>query len=141
MNFPCDADQAAFGLMDPTHAAFVHTSWWWKKQARELREKQKEFEPAPLGWRMKRHRLPPQNRVYRLFGDEVTTDISYRLPGLRIEHIRGNRHTAVGLTAITPLSEQETEVHQYLYWTLSWLNSALPWFVVWPGPFWARTAK
>ena len=56
----------------------------------------------------------------------MTTDISYRLPGLRIEHIRGNRHTAVGLTAITPLSEQETEVHQYLYWTLSWLNSAAP---------------
>lgn len=126
MNFPCDADQAAFGLMDPTHAAFVHTSWWWKKQSHKLREKQKEFEPIPFGWRMKRHRLPPQNRMYRLFGDNVTTDISYCLPGLRIEHIRGNLHTAVGLTAITPLNEQETEVHQCLYWTLSWLNLTAP---------------
>jgi len=126
MNFPCNADQAAFGLMDPTHAAFVHTSWWWKKQSHKLREKQKEFEPIPFGWRMKRHRLPPQNRMYKLFGDNVTTDISYCLPGLRIEHIRGNLHTAVGLTAITPLNEQETEVHQCLYWTLSWLNLTAP---------------
>jgi phenylpropionate dioxygenase-like ring-hydroxylating dioxygenase large terminal subunit len=125
-HFPCDADQAAFGLMDPTHAAFVHTSWWWKKQARKLREKQKEFEPGPLGWRMKRHRLPPENRAYRVLGQTVTTEISYRLPGLRIEHIEGDRHTIVGLTAITPLNEKETEVHQCLYWTLPWLGVLAP---------------
>jgi phenylpropionate dioxygenase-like ring-hydroxylating dioxygenase large terminal subunit len=125
-HFPCDADQAAFGLMDPTHAAFVHTSWWWKQQARKLREKQKEFEPAPLGWRMKRHRLPPENRVYRLLGRTVTTEISYRLPGIRVEHIEGDRHTVVGLTAITPLNENESEVHQCLYWTLPWLGLFTP---------------
>ena len=126
MPFPCNADHAAFGLMDPTHAAFVHTSWWWKKQARKLRQKEKQFEPAPLGWRMKRHRLPPENRLYKLFGDEVTTEISYRLPGLRIEHIKGDKHVAVGLTAITPLSENETEVHQLFYWTIGWLGIARP---------------
>ena len=82
--FPCSADQAAFGLMDPTHAAFVHTSWWWKKDARKLRLKEKHFEPAPLGWRMKRHRLPRENRAYRLLGRTVTTEIAYALPGLRI---------------------------------------------------------
>lgn len=126
MIFPCNTDHAAFGLMDPTHAAFVHTSWWWKRQARKLREKQKEFEPAPLGWRMKRHRLPAENRVYKFLGDEVTTEITYRLPGLRVEHIKGDRHVAVGLTAITPISETETEVHQCLYWTLPWLGAARP---------------
>lgn len=126
MPFPCHADHAAFGLMDPTHAAFVHTSWWWKKKARVLRPKEKEFEPAPLGWRMKRHRLPPENRLYRLFGKVVTTEISYRLPGLRIEHIEGERHTAVGLTAITPLEEGRTEVHQVLFWTIPWLGFARP---------------
>jgi phenylpropionate dioxygenase-like ring-hydroxylating dioxygenase large terminal subunit len=125
-HFPCDADQAAFGLMDPTHAAFVHTSWWWKKQARTLRQKQKEFEPAPLGWRMKRHRLPKENRIYRLLGQTVTTEISYRLPGIRIEHIEGDPHTVVGLTAITPLNDKETEVHQCLYWTLPWLGVFTP---------------
>jgi phenylpropionate dioxygenase-like ring-hydroxylating dioxygenase large terminal subunit len=124
--FPCDADQAAFGLMDPTHAAFVHTSWWWKKQARKLRQKQKEFEPAPLGWRMKRHQLPKENRAYRVLGQTVTTEITYRLPGIRIEHIQGDRHTVVGLTAITPLNEKESEVHQCLYWTLPWLGLFTP---------------
>ena len=124
--FPCSSDQAAFGLMDPTHAAFVHTSWWWKKDARQLRLKEKHFEPAPLGWRMKRHPLPPQNRAYRLLGREVTTEISYMLPGLRIELIEGERHRAAGLTAITPLSETETEVHQALYCTLPWLAPLRP---------------
>ncbi len=125
-DFPCDADHAAFGLMDPTHAAFVHTSWWWKKSARTLRQKEKTFEPAPLGWRMARHRLPPENRVYKLLGDNVTTEITYSLPGIRIEHIKGEHHTAVSLTAITPLNADETEVHQSLYCTIPWLTALKP---------------
>ena len=124
--FPCHTDHAAFGLMDPTHAAFVHTSWWWKKQARKLRHKEKHFEPAPLGWRMKRHRLPPENRAYKLLGDEVTTEITYSLPGLRVEAIEGSKHSAVALTAITPIDETTTEVHQALYWTPGWLAPFRP---------------
>jgi len=124
--FDCNADTAAFGLMDPTHAAFVHTSWWWKKNARKLRQKEKHFEPAPLGWRMKRHALPPQNRVYHLLGKGVTTEISYALPGLRSELIEGDRHRAAGLTAITPLSDSRTMVHQALYWTLPWAAPLRP---------------
>lgn len=118
--FPCDLDHAAFGLMDPSHAAFVHTSWWWKKDARRLRLKEKAFEPAPLGWRMVRHALPPENRIYRLLGRKVTTEITYRLPGLRIERIQGERHTAMALTALTPLGDDATEVHQSLYCSLPW---------------------
>lgn len=125
-HFPCSADHAAYGLMDPTHAAFVHTSWWWKRQATRLRLKHKDFEPAPLGWRMKRHALPPENRAYRLLGRNVTTEIVYSLPGIRIEEVRGDRHAAVALTAITPLGAQATEVHQSLYWTLPWLGFAKP---------------
>ncbi len=126
MAFPCTADHAAFGLMDPTHAAFVHTSWWWKRNARKLREKRKSFEPAPLGWRMVRHALPPENRAYRLFGENVTTEIRYALPGLRIEHVQGSRHSAVGLTAITPVDERNTQVYQIFYWTLPWLGLLRP---------------
>ena len=48
--FPCSTDHAAFGLMDPTHAGFVHTSWWCKHQPRKLRPKEKQFEPIELGW-------------------------------------------------------------------------------------------
>ncbi len=61
MHFACSTDHAAFGLMDPTHAAYVHTSWWFKRQARTLRPKEKAFEPSELGWQMVRHDLPPQN--------------------------------------------------------------------------------
>src|SRR5262249_38511614 len=50
--FPCSTDHAAFGLMDPTHAGFVHTSWWFKHQPTKLRPKEKQFEPIELGWRM-----------------------------------------------------------------------------------------
>ena len=124
--FPCDLDHAAFGLMDPSHAAFVHTSWWWKKDARRLRLKEKAFEPAPLGWRMVRHALPPENRVYRLLGRNVTTEITYRLPGLRIEQIQGERHAAMALTALTPLDSQTTEVHQSLYCSLPWVAPFKP---------------
>lgn len=126
--FPCSTDHAAFGLMDPTHAAFVHTSWWFKKQARKLRPKEKKFEPSELGWRMVRHALPPQNLVYKLLGANVTTEISYRLPGLRIEEIRGDRHAVVGLTAITPVSDGETEVHQLFWATPGWAGLVRPLF-------------
>ena len=124
--FPCSMDHAAFGLMDPTHAAFVHTSWWWKQGATTLRRKEKHFEPAPYGWRMKRHALPSENRVYKLLGEGVTTEISYSLPGLRIEHVRGSKHAVVNLTAITPVTETETVVHNMLYWTMDWLKPFSP---------------
>ena len=118
--FPCSTDHAAFGLMDPTHAAFVHTSWWFKKQATKLRPKEKQFEPIELGWRMVRHPLPPQNLVYKLLGRNVETEISYQLPGLRIEEMHGDRHAVVGLTAITPITDETTEVHQIFWASPGW---------------------
>ena len=124
--FPCHTDHAAFGLMDPTHAAFVHVSWWWKRQARKLRQKEKHFEPAPLGWRMVRHKLPSEHRAYRLLGRDVSTEILYALPGLRFELVEGERHSVVSLTAITPLDDTTTEVHQCLYWTMGWLGPFKP---------------
>lgn len=128
LRYPLDADHAAYTLMDPAHAAYVHTWWWWKKKRRALREKEKEFEPAPLGWRMKRHRAPAENRIYRILGDEVSTEITYRLPGMRIESMQGDRHSAVSLLIITPVDEHETEVHQCLYWTVRGLDPFKPVF-------------
>ncbi len=125
--FVCSVDHAALGLMDPTHAAFVHTSWWFKKNATKLRAKVKEFAPSELGWAMVRHKLPPQNIAYRwLLGDNVTTEIIYRLPGLRIEHIKGDKHSVVGLTTITPVSEDETEVRQIFWATMPWVAPFKP---------------
>ena len=125
--FDCSTDHAAFGLMDPAHAACVHTSWWFKKQATTLRPKEKHFEPSELGWRMVRHPLPPQNTVYKVFfGDNATTEISYRLPGLRFEEIRGDRQAAIGLTALTPITDETTEVHQMFWATHGWSRPLAP---------------
>jgi phenylpropionate dioxygenase-like ring-hydroxylating dioxygenase large terminal subunit len=124
--FPCSSDHAAFGLMDPTHAAFVHTSWWFKKDATKLRPKEKKFEPSELGWRMVRHRLPPQNLVYKLLGKHVETEISYKRPGLRIEEVHGDKHSLVGLTAITPITEEDTEVYQFFWATPGWVGAVKP---------------
>ncbi|MBD8892378.1 aromatic ring-hydroxylating oxygenase subunit alpha [Roseibium litorale] len=126
-HFVCSVDHAALGLMDPTHAAFVHTSWWFKKNGTKLRPKEKQFEASELGWAMVRHKIPPQNIAYRyLLGDNVTTEISYRLPGLRIEHIKGDKHCVVGLTTITPVTEDETEVRQMFWSTIGWLKPLHP---------------
>ncbi len=124
--FPCSTDHAAFGLMDPTHAAFVHTSWWFKTGAAKLRPKEKRFEPSELGWRMIRHRLPPQNLVYKLLGRHVETEISYRLPGLRIEEIHGDKHSVVGLTALTPVTDGSTDVYQFFWTTPGWVRFVRP---------------
>lgn len=124
--FVCSVDHAALGLMDPTHAAFVHTSWWFKKNAKVLRSKEKHFAPSGLGWAMVRHRLPPQNIAYRVLGDDVTTEISYALPGLRIEHIKGSKHTVVGLTTITPIDPSHTEVRQMFWASMGWVAPLAP---------------
>lgn len=124
--FACSTDHAAFGLMDPTHAAYVHTSWWFKHKARKLRPKEKAFEPSEFGWRMVRHDIPPQNIAYRVLGRNVSTEITYRLPGLRIEEIRGDRHAIVGLTAITPVSDEATDVHQIFWTTPAWIKPLKP---------------
>jgi phenylpropionate dioxygenase-like ring-hydroxylating dioxygenase large terminal subunit len=124
--FPCSTDHAAFGLMDPTHAGFVHTSWWFKHQPTKLRPKEKQFEPIELGWRMVRHPLPPQNLVYKLLGRHVETEISYKLPGLRIEEVHGDRHAVVGLTAITPITDEATEVHQIFWASPGWVAPLAP---------------
>jgi phenylpropionate dioxygenase-like ring-hydroxylating dioxygenase large terminal subunit len=124
--FPCAADHAVFGLINPTHVAFVHTSWWWKKQARKLRPKEKSFEPTALGWRMARHPVPQENRAYRVMGRNLTSEITLSLPGLRMELIKSDRHAAVSLTAVTPINETESEVHQSLYWTLPWMDYLTP---------------
>ena len=125
--FPCSTDHAAFGLMDPTHAAYVHTSWWFKRQAAKLRPKEKTFEPSELGWKMVPPRHPAaEPRSTKLLGKNVTTEISYRLPGLRIEEIRGDKHSVVGLTAITPVTDEATEVHQMFWTTHGWVKPLAP---------------
>ena len=98
------------GLMDPAHVAYVHTSRWFRSKARVVKPKEKSFEPTGLGFKMKQHAIPPEQVMYRLLGKKVTADITYFLPGHRVERIYGERHQVVGITALTPVNDEETDV-------------------------------
>lgn len=123
--FPAPIDHAVIGLMDPAHGPFVHRGWWWRTAA-SIHEKAKAFGPSPWGFTMLRHAPSRNSRAYRILGGERSTEISFRLPGVRIEHIKAGRHTLINLTAITPVSAAETEVHHLIYWTLPWLSLVKP---------------
>ncbi len=128
MRFPSNADIAAYGFCDPAHPAFVHTSRWWKSQeVPPPAPKSKTFEPIEHGFRMKPHTLTGNAaRPYRLLGTDVRVDVSLRLPGMRIEHIRGERHAACVLATVTPVTELLTDVHYCVYWTVPWLAPLRP---------------
>ena len=123
--FPCSIDHAVIGLMDPAHGPYVHRSWWWRSE-QSMHEKAKEFAPSNLGFTMVRHRPSSNSKAYKLLGGEVFTEIRFELPSTRIEHISVGKHTIVGLTTLTPLTEHEVELHQIFYWTIPWLSVFKP---------------
>jgi phenylpropionate dioxygenase-like ring-hydroxylating dioxygenase large terminal subunit len=122
--YPLNAEHTAYTFFDPSHVAFVHSSPFVHRKSHNIREKVKEFEPAPLGWTMKRHAAPKENMFYRLFGKNATTEIVYSLPGTRIESIRGDKHWAISLATITPISDEETIMQQTMYWSFPWMGPA-----------------
>ena len=123
--FPCPMDHAVMGLMDPAHGPFVHASWWWRPGT-SAHEKAKHFAPSELGFTMTRHAPSSNSRLYKLLGGKPETEISFRLPGVRVEHIRVGRHHLVSLTGVTPVGPKETLVNQAIYWTMPWLAPAKP---------------
>jgi len=125
LSFPCAIDHAVVGLMDPAHGPFVHRSWWWRP-ARSAHVKEKRFVPSELGFTMARHRPSSNSRAYKLLGGAPETEIAFRLPGIRIEHVRAGNNVLVGLTATTPVTATETEVNHLVYWTMPWLTPLAP---------------
>lgn len=125
MEFPSDVDHAVVGLMDPAHGPFVHRSWWWRSRA-SIHEKEKRFEPSHLGFRMLRHRPSSNSRAYRVLGGAPETEISFQLPGVRIEHVRTGKHVFCGLTAVTPITDRRTQVNHVIYWSMPWLSVLKP---------------
>lgn len=123
--FPCSIDHAVTGLMDPAHGPYVHRSWWWRSQ-KSMHEKAKEFAPSHWGFTMLQHKPSSNSKAYKLFRGEVSTEITFTLPSIRVEHIVIGRHRVCGLTTLTPLSETEVELHQMFYWTIPWLTLARP---------------
>ncbi|MEC9153178.1 MAG: aromatic ring-hydroxylating dioxygenase subunit alpha [Pseudomonadota bacterium] len=125
MPFPCHVDHAVIGLMDPAHGPFVHRAWWWRSGS-SIHEKTKAFAPAERGFKMVRHPPSSNSAAYKLLGGDMTTEISFQLPSVRIEHIRAGEHVLCGLTAVTPINETETELNHLIYWTQPWLTPLTP---------------
>lgn len=88
-----------------------------------MHSKSKEFAPSHWGFTMVRHQPSSNSKAYKLFG-EVSTEIRFELPSTRIEHIIAGKHRIVGLTTLTPLADNQVELHQIFYWTIPWLTLA-----------------
>ncbi len=125
VRFACHVDHAVVGLMDPAHGPFVHRSWWWRTKG-SIHEKRKDFAPSHLGFRMLSHTPSRNSFLYRLMGGRPETEITFQLPGLRFERVRAGHRLVCGLTAVTPVSETETDVHHAIYWNLKWLTPFIP---------------
>ncbi|MEM1384754.1 MAG: aromatic ring-hydroxylating dioxygenase subunit alpha [Pseudomonadota bacterium] len=124
--YESDYDNAAFGMMDPAHIAYVHSAWWLKRTEATLKIKEKAFEPADRGWRMAPHPIRNVTPFHRLLGRDVRTEIIIRLPGFRIERVFGERHQLLNLLAITPIDGKRTQMFQALWWSMPWLDFMAP---------------
>lgn len=125
MVFPCPIDHAVIGLMDPAHGPFVHKSPLWRSR-KDVHEKAKAFSPRPLGWAMDRHAPSRNSRAYKILGGEMSTEISFQLPSIRIEHVIAGRYTMCGLTACTPLGPHRTQVNHVVYCDVPWFAPLRP---------------
>jgi phenylpropionate dioxygenase-like ring-hydroxylating dioxygenase large terminal subunit len=114
MDFDAHIDHAVVGLMDPAHGPYVHQQWWWRSKSGQL-EKEKAFEPREAGFAMARHSPSKNSRAYRLLGGRPETEITFRLPGLRWEHVRVGPRQVLSLTCLTPVDETKTRITQVIW--------------------------
>jgi phenylpropionate dioxygenase-like ring-hydroxylating dioxygenase large terminal subunit len=114
MVFDTHIDHAVVGLMDPTHGPYVHQNWWWRSAASQ-HDKAKAFEPREAGFAMVRHAPSSNSYAYRILGGAPATEIVFRLPGLRWEHIEVGRRQVLALTCLTPLDETHTRITQIMW--------------------------
>ncbi len=112
--FESHIDHAVVGLMDPAHGPYVHQQWWWRSKTSQL-AKAKAFEPREAGFAMVRHAPSKNSRAYKILGGAPETEIVFRLPGLRWEHIRVGARQVLSLTCLTPLSDSRTRITQIIW--------------------------
>jgi phenylpropionate dioxygenase-like ring-hydroxylating dioxygenase large terminal subunit len=128
---PCSVDHGIIGLMDPAHGPFVHQSWWWRSR-RSIHEKEKTFEPLPLGFRIRAHTPSRNSAPYRLLGltgHEVTTQIDFVLPNLRFEEIHCGPYWFSSRATVTPLERNRCRIDFCAAWNLlAWVPFVVPVF-------------
>lgn len=127
--FETDLDNAVYGLLDPAHTPYVHEGLFWRRPL-NLRLKTKSYVPSDLGFTMSRHKPAGNTMAYKLMGGGPTTEISFRLPGVRLEHIRIGRHHICNLTAMTPITLKRTQAVNLLYWTNPAISLIKPFLTV-----------
>lgn len=124
---PCSVDHGIIGLMDPAHGPFVHQAWWWRTR-RSIREKSKQFEPIPNGFRMSPHAPSANSAPYKLVrlmtGEPVTTMIDFVLPNQRFEQVRSGRYWLSSRTTVTPIRRDLCRLDFCVAWNL------FPWIPV-----------
>jgi phenylpropionate dioxygenase-like ring-hydroxylating dioxygenase large terminal subunit len=114
MDFDAHIDHAVVGLMDPAHGPYVHQQWWWRSKASQ-HEKAKRFEPREQGFAMVRHEPSKNSRAYAILGGEPLTEITFRIPGLRWEHVTVGKRQVLSLTCLTPVSATKTRITQIVW--------------------------
>ncbi len=121
---PTHIDYAVAALIDTAHVPYVHTSWWWRSK-KALKEKSKKYVPSGTGWTMVKHQPSKHSIVFKLIGQYLETEISFRLPGCRREYITLFDRTIIsGITTLTPIDDKHTELNHTTYWTvpgITWL--------------------
>jgi hypothetical protein len=120
-------DQAIIGLMDPAHGPFVHQAWWWRSR-HSIREKEKQFEPIPDGFRMSAHAPSANSAPYKILkfltGEPATTTIDFVLPNQRFEQIRAGKYWLSSRTTVTPIRPDLCRLDFCAAWNI------LPWFPI-----------
>ncbi len=126
-DLPCTVDHGIIGLMDPAHGPFVHQAWWWRTR-RSIREKSKQFEPIPNGFRMSPHTPSANSAPYKILkfatGEPATTMIDFVLPNQRFEQIRAGRYWLSSRTTVTPVRRDLCRLDFVAAWNI------LPWFPI-----------
>ncbi len=123
----CSLDHSVIGLIDPAHVPFVHQSWFFRKSD-NLKLKEKKFAPSHLGFKMVRHAPSKNSAAYKILKKEQTTEISFQIPGIRIEHITVGEKVILIMTTLTPVNENTTELTQFIYTDISWFKVFRPIF-------------
>jgi phenylpropionate dioxygenase-like ring-hydroxylating dioxygenase large terminal subunit len=121
-DLPCNVDHGIIGLMDPAHGPFVHQAWWWRSR-HSIHEKQKSFEPIPMGFRMSAHTPSSNSAPYKLLrlyadADSITTTIDFVLPNLRLETIRAGKYWFSSLTTVTPITRSHCRIDVVACWNI-----------------------
>jgi phenylpropionate dioxygenase-like ring-hydroxylating dioxygenase large terminal subunit len=126
-DLPCTVDHGIIGLMDPAHGPFVHQAWWWRTR-RSIREKWKQFEPIPNGFRMSPHAPSANSAPYKILklitGESATTTIDFVLPNMRFEQIRAGRYWLSSRTTVTPIHRDLCRLDFCAAWNI------LPWIPI-----------